>query len=392
MNSRTKPVFRLALLALCALFVRSACAQLPAGGTQSADSYFDRVFSAKEAQGAAVVAARGGTVLYEYYYGRRSAANGEPVTRDTLFRVASVTKMVSAVGVMQLVEDGRIGLDEPLGDYYGHRVENPKKPGSPITLRQVLSHTSSLAKEAGTRPNWSDLNKSRRYFTKYAPGTRYEYSNLNGGLLGSVIELVSGMSVDAYMKKNVFGPLGIDAGYSAGLIEKPVNLSALFNEDGTLYLSAEDLIGQAAGYDDTCDPLNHCERTVGSLLISAEGLARLASALCEGGKAGGPRLLEEETALAMRQDQQGAFMSTVLCQSGYGLGLERFGELTGPGYEWYGHQGRWEGLVANVLFQPDRRLALVLICNGSDVVLRDRVNKTAVDAAGYFWEMPGIGN
>ena len=96
-----------------------------------------------------VVAIRDARVVYERQFGYRHIARADPANASTLYRIASITKLVTALGVMRLVEEGKLDLDEDVGKYLGYRVRNPHFPDVPITLRALLSHTSSLRADAG---------------------------------------------------------------------------------------------------------------------------------------------------------------------------------------------------------------------------------------------------
>lgn len=141
-----------------------------------------------------------GEILYGYDFGYKNASRTWPVSLDTCFHAASVTKMVSAIGLMQLLEEKNIPLDTPVKDVVGFQMVNPAFPEADITIRQVLSHTSSIKETQYLKPNWEALRAENNYFSmRKAPGTAYEYSNLNGGLIGAMIEALSGQSVNTYM-------------------------------------------------------------------------------------------------------------------------------------------------------------------------------------------------
>jgi CubicO group peptidase (beta-lactamase class C family) len=96
-----------------------------------------------------VVAIRDGRIVYERQFGYRSIAEADPANASTLYRVASITKLVTALGVMRLVEEGRLDLDEDISTYLGASIRNPHFPLVAITLRMLLAHTSSLRDDAG---------------------------------------------------------------------------------------------------------------------------------------------------------------------------------------------------------------------------------------------------
>ncbi|MFB9329369.1 serine hydrolase domain-containing protein [Paenibacillus aurantiacus] len=167
-------------------------------------------------------------------YGEADAEKDKPVTDETMFQIASVSKTVTATAVMQLAEQGRIGLDDDINKYLPFHVAHPKFPDTPITFRMLLAHTSgidnnwdvyeslyTLHEGGGDSPlsletflsgflvpggKWYDEEKN---YTKDRPGTTFAYSNIGYGLLGYLVEEVSGMPFPAYTQQYIFEPLGM---------------------------------------------------------------------------------------------------------------------------------------------------------------------------------------
>ncbi|MBR1585887.1 MAG: beta-lactamase family protein [Clostridia bacterium] len=351
----------LTLLLACALLTGSAWparAQIDAAQREEADAFFARLFARKDTVGGAVIVNQGGQRLYSYFHGRYGKGD-TPVTEDTVYKVASVTKMITAIGVMQLVQEEKIGLDDPLADGTGAPILNPAFPDQPITLRQVMSHTSSLLPTANYTgvPAWS-----AKYFDDSAPGSHYTYANLNGGLLGSLIERVSGQSLNGYMAQHVFSPLGVNAAYASTLLPDGSQLSYSFNADGTVNTSSASYLRADRDYDDTCDPAAHYRAAVGSLYISVKGLETLGAMLAAGGEYQGVRVLLPGSVHLMQMDQARFAGSSVTGESPYGLNTYRY-----PlgGVTWYGHQGWWSGRLVDLFYEPISRTAVVLVMNGS---------------------------
>jgi len=332
--------------------------------TEEMDAFAEHAFKARKVQGGAVIISEGDRVLYSYVYGYRDAKKTQPVTLDTCFRIASVTKLVTAIGVMQLYEQGLFSLDAPVSDILPFPVVHPRFPDIPVTARQVLSHTSGFRSVQTYFPNWEKLAESRTnafFQPKAAPGTQYIYSNMNGGLLGAMIEALSGQSVNAYMTEHVFSPLHINAAYSVILLNDKTDIADRLKKSGALRRTAEQEAEKYADYDDTCDPRAHTERTVGGLYISANGLAALAQALACGGTLHGVSLLSADT-LSLMEREQNTEGSSVTCKTPYGLGLTRTEGMTGG--TWYGHQGRMDGLSSNLYYQKETGLSVAVIANG----------------------------
>lgn len=344
-------------LCVCLSALPACAASLTQAQQEEADAFFARLFRQKNTVGGAVIVNQAGERVYAFFYGK--AGGGKPVTEDTAYKVASVTKLITAVGVMQLAEEGRIDLDQPIVRADGAPVRNPRYPEKEITLRQVMTHTSSIAPSAKYvgEPTWEE-----KEFLDYAPGSAYTYANLNGGILGSVIELASGKSLNQYMTERVFAPLGINAAYAATLLPDASVLSNSYRQNGTLELTGGAYLRDDQHYDDTCAPFAHYRASVGGLYISVKGLEAIGAMLANGGEYRGVRILREGSVRLMGQNQADWPGSTVEGQSPYGLNTYR---LILDGVTWYGHQGFWSGRLADLFYEPESRTAVVLVMNGS---------------------------
>ncbi|WP_326525640.1 serine hydrolase domain-containing protein [Sphingomonas sp.] len=148
-------------------------------------------------------------------------ATGRRVTIDDPARVASVSKLVVALGVMRLVEAGRIDLDRDVSDVLGWRLRNPAFPDVPITLRMLLSHTSSLADgidyivPLGVRMR-DAVADPKAWDVAHPPGRYFHYANINTGIVATVIEAATGERFDRVMAREVLRPLALDACYNWG--------------------------------------------------------------------------------------------------------------------------------------------------------------------------------
>ena len=192
-----------------------------------------------------------------------------------------------------------------------------------------------------------------------------------GGLIGAMIEALSGQSVNSYMQAHVFGPLGINAAYHAALLPDQSDISAKLQKNGRIYRSAAKELETFSEYDDSCNPRAHTNITSGGLYISPNGLIRIVMMLENGGELNGVRILRAETIRTMMQPQHTISGSSVKADSPYGLCLHRVEGM--PGGTWYGHQGRWQGLSCNAYFQPDTGLSVAVIANGYNAQAIDGV-------------------
>jgi CubicO group peptidase (beta-lactamase class C family) len=148
--------------------------------------------------------------------GSADLATGRAVTADDPVRVASISKLVVAIGVMRLVEAGKLDLDADVSALLGWRLRNPAFPDTPITLRQLLSHTSSVTDGADYAVPLGEtlearLQNPKAWDAAHAPGSYFRYTNLNFPLVASVMERATGERFDQLMARLVFVPLKLDA-------------------------------------------------------------------------------------------------------------------------------------------------------------------------------------
>ena len=174
--------------------------------------------------GLAVIVYRNGKEVYRNMMGNRflSPRNKNwnlPLTSESRFRVASISKIFTAAGYMKLVEEGKINLDEDVSRYLGFTLRNPSYPNRVITSRMLLSHTSSIRDYPTPYVPFKSNVKS--FFTSAdcwtrgkAPGSYFSYCNLNFVLLATIMEKVSGQRFDKYMTKNVLKPLDIKGSFN----------------------------------------------------------------------------------------------------------------------------------------------------------------------------------
>lgn len=155
-------------------------------------------------------------ILGEGASGMADRRSGRLVTTGDPVRVASISKLIVAIGVMRLVEGGQLELDRDVSDYIGWSLRNPAFPDVPITLRQLLAHTSSLRDGAGYVVPLGDRVQSRvgepqAWDAEHPPGRFFSYTNLNTPIVASVMEQVTGERFDLLMERLVFAPLELDA-------------------------------------------------------------------------------------------------------------------------------------------------------------------------------------
>ena len=342
------------------------------------DAQTDAIFRKFKTTGGAVVVLKDGERVYERYYGVKNKNAQTAVDENTYFRLASVTKMVSGIGAMQLCEKGLLSLDASIGDTLGFEVINPYAPDIPVTLRMLMTHTAAFKENGGFASQSRSLSsilgdRNNRWgnFEKRASGAQYVYSNFGAGTVGAMMEAVTGQSVNAYMQENVFEPLGIEAAYAPSLLSSPEDVASLYTAKGTLFKAASAYLRET--YEDYADPEYHFRTTIGALWMRPRDLATVTQVLCDGGAANGVQILSEETVELMRADQTG--IGNVYSDE-YGLFIKRVPNLL-EGRMVYGHQGTSEGIVCNAYYIPEERFVFVLLTNGTSSARNDAIMNIA---------------
>lgn len=342
--------------------------------------------------GAAIV--RAGEPLWSKGYGERHVAPSRPVLATTPFMLASISKTVTATAILQLVEDGTIGLDQDIDSILDFALDNPRVPGDEtITVRHLLTHTSGLVDdedvwggypgEPGSLYVLGDSPISLRdflvgYFTpggawydpvrNFAadpPGTRFEYSNLATALLGYLVEAASAAALDAHSDAEIFAPLAMEdtgwhlADFVAGDVAMPYeSFGGDFYEWGQY------------GYPDYPD---------GQLRASATDLARFLAAWASGGVLDGERILEEATVAEALTVQNPAVDPA--------QGLSWYFDTLG-GRAVVGHNGGDYGATTDMFFEPASGNGVVVLVNTDDTPARLRAMARIEDALFAIAEAP----
>ena len=254
-----------------------------------------------EIPGATVSVVRGGEILFAKGYGQADVEAEKPVVADeTLFRIASTSKLFTATAVMQLVERGKLDLDEDVNAYLDD-VEIPDTyPGRPVTLRHLLTHTAGFEEDfTGTGARGaSGVEPLGEYLAGKTParvrppGEAMAYSNYGMSLAGHVVEEVSGVPFARYVEENVTRPLGMD---STTFDQPPAG--GLRERVATGYERPQ-------GPEPVAGPFEYIDETpAGSASTTATDMARFMISHLQDGRYGDARILREATAREMHERQ-----------------------------------------------------------------------------------------
>jgi CubicO group peptidase (beta-lactamase class C family) len=338
---------------------------------------------------------RDGKLLRATGFGFANLEQQRPMRSDTLINVASVTKTATCIAVMQLWERKKFALDGDVNAYLSFPVRNFAYPELPVTFRQLLTHTSSIADGPAYEKScacgdprvplgqWlrdyltagGALYDPQRSFHPWKPGMQFEYSNVAYGLLGHLVETLSGMSYSDYMLNRVFTPLGMSHTriLLAGMDPQSHATPYTYAKDGDV--AAVELRDPA--WTPPADRLGgvqvpHCLYSWGTppdglARTSASELSRLLRAFMNGGKLEGQRVLQSRTIAQILSDQHVPFAATQVKTQVQGLTWRLYRGL-GPGIVW-GHSGGDPGISTLIVFRPwDRRGAVILMNSDGGVI------------------------
>ncbi len=272
--------------------------------------------------------------------GLRDLESKQPMPKDAMFRIASMTKPITAIGVMILQDEGKLSVEDPvekhLPEFKGQMLVESReggritlvKPPRPITIRDLLTHTSGLP--GGFPPGYSDLYFARQHTLKEAtlaqsqrpldfePGSKWSYCNAGIDTLGRIIEVKSGQSYEDYLRDHIFKPLDMDDTAFYPSEEQLSRLAGLYGQkDGKLVFADYVLIGPTK---DARHPI-----PAGGLFSTGSDLATLYQAMLQRGwyritKAGDKRILSEAAFRQMTTLQTGDLQCGFTTGMGFGFG------------------------------------------------------------------------
>jgi CubicO group peptidase (beta-lactamase class C family) len=289
-------------------------------GNVEIDQVLRQKTDAAEIPGVVAMAATGNEVIYQAAFGKRDLSKGEPMTADSVFWIASMTKAITSAAGMQLVEQGKLSLDEPIGNVLpdlaspqvleGFAADgSPKlRPAKkPITLRHLMTHTAGFAynmwngdmvqylERTGLPAVTTCKNDALKTPLMSDPGTRWEYGT-NIDFVGKAIEAASGERLDAYLRDHMLAPLGMsDTGFKIGESQRKrlVGMHAR-GEDGSL---------AAIPFELEQEPEFHMGG--GGLYGTAADYIKFTQMILNKGRGNGNQVLKPETVATMGQNHIG---------------------------------------------------------------------------------------
>lgn len=375
---------------------------------------------------AAVGVVKNREILFADAVGRKQL-DGSSATGDTKFRIASISKLITAAGVWQLIERRLIDPDADASQYLGFELRNPNHPNTPITVRMLMSHTSSI-REGGGIPGTYNIpygHKISEFFTEgtacynphcwdpagNAPGAFFAYCNMNYCLLGTIIENASGVRFDQYMERNIFAPMGLTCSFNVAAMPEHVQAQV-----GTLYRKLDEKgeydpangswVPQCDDFTNGYPDTDYSEYVIGtngslfgpmgSLRVSVNELCRIMLMFCNGGSYNGAQILRRETIEKMftpawtydpAQKNGDTYFGIMQC---YGMGPHIFTNtntgdriVAGQDLPFAGHTADAYGLLGGMLFDRGKGNGIVYIAAGTG---SDKSEYLGKYSAFYGWE------
>jgi len=389
-----------------ALLLSLGCAAVPQAdpapaGIPGLKEEFQGYVDRHQTAGTVTLIARKGKILSLEAVGWQDIEEKRPMKPDTVFQIASMTKPVTALGILMLEEEGKLSIEDPvekhLPEFRGQQLITKKegatitlgKPARPITIRDLLTHTSGL--RGGTPPGFGDLYAKRnrtlaeatiaisQWPLEFEPGSKWAYCNTGIDTLGRIIEVCSGTSYEAFLDQRLFQPLGMKDTFFYPNETRKARVATLYKKDKDGLARSENMLGDAVG--------GRFPVPAGGMFSTAPDMVKLYQMMLDRGTAGGKRYLSEASVEKMTRNHTGDLRAGFTDGVQMGLGWQLVGTPTGvtemlsPGT--YGHGGAFgtQGWI-----DPKKEMIFILMVqrsgfpNGDASDLRKSLQTIAVAA------------
>lgn len=298
----------------------------------------------------------GENTLASYAFG--DLQPGLPARQDSLFRIASISKMLTAACCLRLAEQGRLDMDQDVNDYAPFALRHPNAPDRPITMRMLLSHTSGIQDSPAYHQGILDGTAASDIlrdsgFGEALPGESWRYSNFGAGLVGSLLEALLGLSFEEIMQAELFRPLNVEASFYPQLLAGDLaDAYRLPRFSQRVNFNAQERQARPRPAPQP-QPEQHYTLAQGNACTSATGLQSLLLALMR------PGYLNRQSLDMMRSPVAGFGRRSAHMRQGLGLFLINDARLS-P-HTIYGHQGNAYGAVYAAFFELKSQRGFVLL-------------------------------
>jgi CubicO group peptidase (beta-lactamase class C family) len=339
-----RPVLRVIPFVLCATtFAAGQSLHLDISALESSAK---EELGATNTPGAAIAIVQDGRLVYAHGLGTSNIETGAPVTPETLFRLGSTTKMLTAAAVASLAAEGKLSFEDPVGKY----IQGLDPAIAALTVNQILSHTAGIKDTAVMNGRHDDAAlgeeikawRSDWLFTK--PGAIFSYANPGYWLAGYVAESVAGKPYADVMEERVFTPIGM----ASSTLRPTMAMTRLLSQ-GHGQVGDKTAVLRPA-------PDNTANWPAGSVFSNLIDLSRFVTAMMNDGKVDGKQVLSPQVVHALTTPH--ADIPGFHAQYGYGLDLQKTG-----GVLVWSHGGARAGFGSDIEMLPERHIALIVLCN-----------------------------
>lgn len=314
--------------------------------------------------GMSVIVFHNEEILESYNYGYSDKENKILTNDDTKYRIASISKVITTIGLMRLYDEGMFDLDDKIKDVIDVDYKD-------VTFKNLLTHTSGLCDSS----TYETAANGARYTLDYVvgnsfytdvPGETYRYTNFGMSSVGGIIEHLTGQYFIDYMQ-DIFKELNIDASYVAEFINDQDNVAKLYDNDGSVYNPKTWF--KTYDFFTSYGLGNSYLLGAGDLIISAKDLAKFAMALCNEGIYEDKQILTSEAVKLMLSDNFDYYSKDVY-QYTEGLSCHNFKDLL-EGRQIHGHTGSAYGVLTAMYFDPSDKTGVIILDNGASNIKND---------------------
>ena len=300
-----------------------------------------------------------GTVTDTFAYGW-ATKNTDPMTADHKLRIASISKVAVGITAQLLREEGVVDLDADISEYWDVKVKNPKYPDTPITLRSMLTHTSSITCYGdSTSRAYSSVKQKLQGpgFSSSVPGDigYWIYNNYAFGVLGMTLELAADRLVDDILDQHLYTAMDIDAAFAGGELKNKDLIATLYRSGGDVARTA----AKQQSMKSDPEPGSTGSYFAGGMMCSSYDLAKLISLLANDGRYEGVQLMEEESIRLMEERIEPATPGG----SYQALPMRCWDDLYGRDTIYF-HTGSAYGVFNAATYDPESRDGVVVLTTG----------------------------
>jgi len=385
----------------CVIFLLFMNGINPLAASDSLSHRLYAIFKEHQLMGLSAVTVVDGDITHSIHLGVSSYEREIPVSDNTHFRVASISKTLTAIAFMQLVEKGLANLDQDISSILGYEVRNPFFAHTPITPRMLLSHTSSMSDsdtytaflmDTYNRPDPLPIRElitpgggayKEDIWLNRSPGSFFQYSNLAYAILGTIIEILSQTRFDLYIRENILLPMHINGSFNIHDFQDPDKIATLYRAADNKWIPQFDNLTENFPTPRDLNKYTPGDNGLifspqGGLRISANDLAKIMIMLMNGGTWGQTQMLSSSTVQTLFEPQWkydgtngDSYNRLFTC---WGLGFHLIGDKQYANLpedqSFVGHSGNAYGLISSMFFDKDDKFGFIFITNGSKMPFR----------------------